>query len=147
MRLAMWQLLKLATISLRCIPALFRSRSKQAIVEKPWSAGIAKDFGCTGDLFRSVVLGDLPFLLRYRPSFVDSQMKTAGAPERFGLNSKNLGSRSASPQSLDISQSESLTMVSANAGGRSFTITGTASPRWTSWSSPPLGFNYCTSGL
>jgi transposase InsO family protein len=29
----MWQLLKLATISLRCIPALFRSRSKQAIVE------------------------------------------------------------------------------------------------------------------
>jgi putative transposase len=33
MRLAMWQLLKLATISLRCIPALFRSRSKQAIVE------------------------------------------------------------------------------------------------------------------
>ncbi len=29
----MWHLLKLATIFLRCIPALFRSRSKQAIVE------------------------------------------------------------------------------------------------------------------
>ncbi len=33
MHLAMWHLLKLATISLRCIPAFFRSRSKQAIVE------------------------------------------------------------------------------------------------------------------
>ena len=33
MRLDMRQLLKLATIALRCIPALFRSRSKQAIVE------------------------------------------------------------------------------------------------------------------
>jgi len=33
MRLAMRHLLKLATIVLRCIPAFFRSRSKQAIVE------------------------------------------------------------------------------------------------------------------
>lgn len=33
MRLAMRQLLKLATIALRCVPAFFRSRSKQAIVE------------------------------------------------------------------------------------------------------------------
>lgn len=33
MHLAMWHRLKLATIFLRCIPALFRSRSKQAIVE------------------------------------------------------------------------------------------------------------------
>ncbi len=33
MRLPMWHLLKLATIFLHCIPALFRSRSQQAIVE------------------------------------------------------------------------------------------------------------------
>ena len=33
MRLAMRNLLKLATIFLRCIPAFFRSRSRQAIVE------------------------------------------------------------------------------------------------------------------
>ena len=33
MRLAMWQLLKLTTIFLHCIPAFFRNRSKQAIVE------------------------------------------------------------------------------------------------------------------
>jgi putative transposase len=33
MRLAMWQLLKLATIFLRCISAFFRSRRKQALVE------------------------------------------------------------------------------------------------------------------
>lgn len=33
MRLVMWQLLKLTTIFLCCIPALFRSRSNQAIVE------------------------------------------------------------------------------------------------------------------
>jgi hypothetical protein len=33
MRIAMRHLLKLATIFLRCIPAFFRSRSKQAIVE------------------------------------------------------------------------------------------------------------------
>jgi hypothetical protein len=29
----MWQLLKLTTIFLHCIPAFFRNRSKQAIVE------------------------------------------------------------------------------------------------------------------
>ncbi len=33
MPLAMWRLLSLATIFLRCIPALFRSRSKQTLVE------------------------------------------------------------------------------------------------------------------
>ncbi len=33
MRLAMWHLLKLITILLRCIPAFFRSRSDQALVE------------------------------------------------------------------------------------------------------------------
>ncbi len=33
MRLAMWHLLKLTTIFLRCIPAFFRSRSKQAVIE------------------------------------------------------------------------------------------------------------------
>ena len=33
MHLAMGHLLKLATISLRCIPAFFRSRGDQAIVE------------------------------------------------------------------------------------------------------------------
>ncbi len=33
MRLAMWHLLKLATVFLRRIPAFFRSRNKQALVE------------------------------------------------------------------------------------------------------------------
>ena len=33
MHLAVWHLLKLATILLRCIPAFFRSRNKQALVE------------------------------------------------------------------------------------------------------------------
>jgi len=33
MPIAMWQLLKLTTIFLRCIPAFFRSRNRQAIVE------------------------------------------------------------------------------------------------------------------
>jgi putative transposase len=34
MRLAMWQLLKLLMIFLRCLPAFFRTRGKQAIVER-----------------------------------------------------------------------------------------------------------------
>ena len=33
MHLAMWQLLRLTTIFLRCVPALFRSRNEQALVE------------------------------------------------------------------------------------------------------------------
>ncbi len=33
MRLVMWHLLKLATTLLRCIPAFFRCRSEQALVE------------------------------------------------------------------------------------------------------------------
>ena len=33
MRLAMWHLLKLATVFLRRFPAFFRSRNKQALVE------------------------------------------------------------------------------------------------------------------
>ncbi len=33
MHLAMWHLLKLTAIFLRCIPAFFRSRNKQALVE------------------------------------------------------------------------------------------------------------------
>jgi putative transposase len=102
MRLAMWQLLKLLMIFLRCLPAFFRTRGKQAIVElalrqqlatysqkgrrpritpadrgfwvlnrecgrdgkkissssspTPWSAGIARAFGSTGDRSRSTDL-------------------------------------------------------------------------------------------
>ena len=48
--------------------------------------------------------------LRFRPRcvspFVDSQMRTAGPPERSGLNSRSLGSPSASPPSLELSRSE-----------------------------------------
>ena len=142
--------------SLRPIEASGSScrRSGQA-GKRPWSsfsptrssAGIARDFGCTGDLFRDVVLGDLPFLRRCRPSFVDLQMRTVGAPERFGLNLKNLGSRSASPPSLDISRSEILTTISANDGRRFFTITSMGSPQWTFLWSRPFGSDCCTPGL
>jgi CheY-like chemotaxis protein len=41
-----------------------------------------KGFRCTGDPFRSAVLGDLLFRLTCRPSFVDSRMRTAGALAR-----------------------------------------------------------------
>jgi hypothetical protein len=37
-------------------------------------------------------LGDLLFRLNYRPSFVDSRVKTAGEPERSKLKSKRLAS-------------------------------------------------------
>jgi len=83
---------------------------------------------------------------RCRRSFVDSQTRTAGVPAKSGLNSRSLGSRSASPLSLDTYQSAIRTMINANGGGRSFAITGIASPRWTSWSFRPLGSGYCMPG-
>ena len=193
MHLAMQPLLKFVMLLFRCIPALFRSRNEQALVElalrqqlatyalkgpkpritwstgpsgsffhesgrvgkTPWSssgqtpssAGIARDFGFIGDPFRSGVLDDLPSQSKCRLSFVDSRMRTAGVLERSEQNSKSLGSRSASPPSLDIDRSEILIATSANAGRRFFAITKTASPRWTSSSSPPFGSACCTSGL
>ena len=121
-------------------------RSWSLFSPKPSSAGIARDSGCTGEPFRSVVLVGLRFQLRCRPSLVGSQTRTAGAPEKSGLNSRSLGSPSAFPLSLDISRSEILTTINASGGGRSFAITATASPRWTSWSFPPFGSDYCMSG-
>ncbi len=198
MLLAMWHLLKLTTISLRCIPALFRSRSKQAIVElalrqqlatfvqkgsrariTPADRGFWVFLSQVWSGWKEILVivqpetvvrwhrkgfrlywrsiskrgphsqttsAPLRFQQRCRPSFVDSQLRTAGVPERFGLNSKNLGSRSASRLYLDISRSEILTMINANGGERSFALTGTASPRWTSLSSPPFGSDCYTPG-
>ncbi len=59
---------------------------------------------------------ECPYRSKCRPSFVDSSMRTAGIPERSGLNSGSLESPSASPAFLDISQSETRTTISANAG-------------------------------
>ncbi len=191
MQLAMWPLLKFVMLLLHCIPAFFRSRNEQAIVEltlrqqlatyvqgpnleshrsighsgsschgsgrdgerlwlsfspTPWSAGIARVSGFTGDPFRSAVLGDLRFPLRYRPSFDDSPMRTDGGLERSKQNSKSSDSGSASPPSLGISRSETRTTNNASAGRRFFAITSMASPRWTSWWSLPFSFVCCMPG-
>lgn len=121
-------------------------RSWSSFSPKPWPAGIARDSGSTGDRSQSPDPVDLRSQLRCRHSFVDLRTRMAGVPEESGLNSRSLGSRSASPLSLDTYQSAIPTTANANGGGRSFAITGMAAPRWTSWSSPPLGSDHCMPG-
>jgi len=122
-------------------------RSWSSSSPKPWPAGIARASGSTGDRSQSA---DHPVDLRLqligRNSFGDSQLRTAGAPERSGANSRSLGFPSAFPPSLDISRSEIRTMINASGGGPSFAITAIASSRWTSWSFPRSGSDCCTPG-
>jgi hypothetical protein len=91
--LAMRNLLKLLMVFLRCIPALFRSRSKQTMVELALRQQLA--------------------------TFAHSLMRTVGVPERSRPSSQSLGSRWASPPSLDIYPSKLLTTISASGGRHS----------------------------
>jgi hypothetical protein len=186
MRLVMWHLLELTTIFLRSLPAFFRSRSKQAIVElalrqqlamfaekgrRPRIAPADRGFWV---LLSRIWSGWKEVLVIVQPETVvrwhrkgfrlywrSISKRGPGRPpipvevqaliRRFA-NENNWRARKVRAElaklgiSVSLSRNMSPTATNASAGRRFFAITNTASPRWTSWSSRPLGSDSCTRG-
>jgi hypothetical protein len=87
MHLAMWPLLKFVTLLLRCIPAFFRSRNNQAIVE----LALRQQLACAFSESVSAPTSDIRVIRRQRSSRFSPRIAMVKAA--YARQSDDLGAR------------------------------------------------------